>query len=170
MLKLFNGRELRSFRLKYFLKSFKNFIEVKDSFGLFFMVHSIAPVERIKLRENLSLYNFKVDLISNKIIKLLLKKKIKNWKYIINLLQGGVVLIKTNFEDISKENLFQKILNHNNFLPRFLYWNNSFFRVNIIKKYVENVLYKKDIKNDIKYILSLFLKKIFVQIYFLKFN
>jgi hypothetical protein len=99
---------------------------------------------------------------------LLFKQKNQDWKSIINLLQGGVVFIKGSSQEMFKDALIKKFLKHSNFIPRFLYWNNSFFRVNALQKYVETSSIKKDIRNNIMMVLSGVLKKIFWQLYFLK--
>jgi hypothetical protein len=71
----YDKKEIRSFRLKYFVNSLQKFLGNSDNIGFFFMYESLSPKDRIQISEQLNFYNFKLHLISNAVYKLLFSKQ-----------------------------------------------------------------------------------------------
>ena len=139
-----DSREIKSFRLRSRIKNLKSFFFKEDSVGIFMFSDSLNPLDRILLREQLSVRNLQVIFYSKTLFSFLLKNK----KYIRlnNLLQGDVFLIRNCEGKELTESDIKIILNQNNFMVRFLYWKQSIYRTSKIKDFITISPESKDLK------------------------
>jgi len=142
-------RELKSFRLLNKTNLLSKVFKDENTFGLFMMCDSIQPLERIELREYFKGHDIDIIYLSKQVSLGLFAKK--NMKEIKNLLQGGVVYIKSKTGAPLSEDTIKMLLNLKKFSIRFLYWNNSIYT----KERVEEFLNAEDLKKDKKYLVGM---------------
>lgn len=155
-------RELKSFRLLNKTNIVSKLFKDENTFGLFMMCDSIQPLERIELREKFKEHNLEIIYLSKQVSLGLFSKK--NMKEVKNLLQGGVVYIKSTTGAPINEETIKMLLNLNKFSIRFLYWNNELYT----KEKVEEFLNVEAIKKDKKYLLSMMSQNPFVLTFLLE--
>ena len=131
---------------KFEIKSFKLIIKIKNIINVF------NASERLVLRKMLNEHSLTTFMVKNEEIKQL-SVLIKN-KSLINLLIGNTLFIyNKNFEMIEKEQI-KNLLNHPKLTLIGGKWENKFYRVKQIEKYIK--LNEFDVKkNIIKEILQI---------------
>ena len=112
-------RELKSFRLLNKTNELSKVFKDENTFGLFMMCDSIQPLERIELREYFKGHDIDIIYLSKQVSLGLFTKK--NMKELKNLLQGGVVYIKSKTGAPLSEDTIKMLLNLKKFSIRFLY-------------------------------------------------
>jgi hypothetical protein len=148
-------REIRSFHLRKKMLTLKQFFDQQNSFGVFMMMDTLQPSDRINNRKDFFDNDFTVKSISKKIVIFLTKNSAMT--PLQNLLKGNVVLFynKTN-NTIYKPNQLRYLLKKdNNMYPRFLYWNQTIYREKDLCKLISNNETIKSVQN-----LSLLIKQI----------
>lgn len=130
-----NNREIRSFRLRHKTILLKDFFET-SSLGFFIMTDTIQPKDHIQLRKEFKTHNLQIQNISKKISIFLTQNN--EWRHIKNLLIGNVILIKTT-QNIPNTlpNTINFITTNTNFNIRFLVWNKTFYREQVIKNFMQ---------------------------------
>jgi ribosomal protein L10 len=143
--------EIKSFKLIIKIKKIINIFN-KAPFILFFYYDYFNASERLVLRKMLNESSLSTFMIKNEEIKQL-SSLIKN-KHLVNLLTGNTLLIfNKNFEMIEKNDI-KNLLNHPKLILIGGKWNNKFYRIKQIEKYVK--LNDFDVKkNLIKEILQI---------------
>lgn len=131
-----NKREIRSFRLRYKTLKLKNFFEDKNSFGFFIMTDAIQPKTRAQFRKDLVGHNLYLNNISKKVSVFLTKHP--EWLSIKNLLIGNVILIKGNKTSKITNETLNFIMHNTQFNLRFLFWNQTLYRNNCVKTYIQH--------------------------------
>ncbi len=127
-----DNRALRSFRLWYKTKNLLYFFKNLETFGLFFFCDTVQPKERILWREEFNKLDVQLIYISKNLYRFIFV--LRRWEYVKNLMQGGLVWVKSSLnKEIPQENL-QNILKNKNFFFRFLFWKHSFYRFEHLKK------------------------------------
>jgi hypothetical protein len=114
-------REIRSFHLRKKMLDLKKFFEQHNSFGIFMMMDTLQPSDRINNRKDFFTNELAVKNISKKIVIFLIKNSAMI--PVQNLLKGNVVLFynKTNNTTYSLNQLNYLLKKENNMFPRFLY-------------------------------------------------
>lgn len=143
-----NTREIRSFKLYKQTLDIRSFFEDQNKNGIFMMCDSLNPNERIAMRADLSANNLKINILPKNTTRFLFNSEEK--KYIKNLLNGNVVLIKNATENPLNETQLKFLIQQEKMTIRFLFWKGQVYRGDAIKKFVALPEQEKNKKELIK--------------------